>query len=261
MWRFEPIRKVAHQLNRLYFGPMELSQHVTLHTHEEVADMIRQQIRAGEAAVGIRLPPQRELSNMLGVSRQSIREALLTLEDEGLIETRRGATGGSFVTAPQLSRRGILRWVRTNLIDLDDICDFRIAVEGQSAALAAQRRTTDDLSCMREAIDALPIKGATREDFREADGKFHAAVARSARNSRLEQAVRKARSDLFIPTDEIDFTQEVETTRRQHTEIYSAIANKDTDKAVSLMVFHIENTRSHIRMLLSGNLQFRGPSV
>lgn len=233
---------------------MDIYEFVPSRTHEEVAEVLRQRIGAGEVALGSRLPTQRQLAATFGVSRQSIREALMILEDEGLIETRRGATGGSFVTRPQLSPRVIRRWVRTHLADLDDICDFRVAVEQQAAQLAAKRRTRDDLASMWQAIEALPSGEVPVDVFREADGRFHAAIARAARNSRLEQAIRKARSDLFIPADAIDFLPDVETTREHHTLIFSAIERQDAQAAVDLVIEHIEDTRETLNNLLSGSL-------
>lgn len=231
---------------------MEISQLVPSRTHEEVAETLRQRIRAGEVDVGSRLPTQRELAATFGVSRQSIREALLSLENEGLVQTRRGATGGSFVTRPQLSRQGIRRWVRTHLVDLDDICDFRIAVEQQAVRLAAKRRTHDDLASMRQAILSLPSDDAPLCVFREADGRFHAAIARAARNTRLEQAIRKARSDLFIPVDAIEFTHQVDATREEHSRILEAIVNQDGVAAADLLVQHIEETRAILHGMLLG---------
>jgi GntR family transcriptional repressor for pyruvate dehydrogenase complex len=231
---------------------MDISEFVSSKTHEEVADILRQRIRAGEVAVGSKLPTQRELAVSFGVSRQSIRQALLVLKDENLIETQLGATGGSFVALPQLTSRGIQRWVRTHLADLDDICDFRIAVEQKAVALAARRRTRDDLAAMWQAIEALPLDLAHPDLFREADGRFHAAIARAARNTRLEQAIRKVRSDLFIPADSIDFKHEVEATRAQHTSIYEAIASQNVDAAVERTVLHINETRQKLHGRLSG---------
>ena len=233
---------------------MNIDEFVSSRTYEEVANVLRQQIGAGEVAFGSRLPTQRELAARFGVSRLSIREALAVLEEEGLIETRRGATGGSFVTRPQWPRRTIRRWVRTHLAELDDICDFRTALEQKAASLAASRRTRDDLASMRQAIDALPREDAPLDEFREADGRFHAAITRAARNTRLEQAIRKARSDLFIPADAIDFTHDVQGTRDQHEMIYEAIESQDEDLAVKFTVAHIEETREFLHRLLAGKL-------
>jgi GntR family transcriptional regulator, transcriptional repressor for pyruvate dehydrogenase complex len=218
---------------------------------DSLANRLRERIQTGEMNVGSKLPAQRELAASFGVSRQTIQDALMILEEELLIEIRLGATGGSFVTIPQFNKRDVQRWAQSRLWDLDEICDFRIAIEKQIAILAAERRTEDDLSKMLLAIEDLPTNGTSRFEFREADGRFHAAVASAARNSRLESALRKSRSELFIPADTIEFTEEVEATRAQHFDIYREIANRNGQAAGYLVVAHIEDTRKMIRALLS----------
>jgi len=231
---------------------VELAPFVALHTHEDVAAILRQYICTGEVAIGCRLPPQRKLAATMGVSRQSIRVALELLSDQGLIETKRGVSGGSFVAKPHLQPKGIRRWVRKYLSDLDEIFDFRIAVEQQAAYLAAKRRTSDDLRAMWSAIEALPDDGGPLDSFRSADGRFHAAIARATGNTRLEEASRKVRSDLFIPADTIEFEREIQLTRIQHTLIFEAIERRDADSAVRHIAAHIEETRKGINRLLSG---------
>jgi DNA-binding FadR family transcriptional regulator len=136
--------------------------------------------------------------------------------------------------------------VRKHLSDLDEIFDFRVAVEQQAAYLAAQRRTDEDLKVMRRAIEAHPAGDAPLDTFRSADGQFHTALARAARNPRLEEASRKVRSDLFIPVDTIEFEQEIQLTRTHHTLIFEAIKKRDAGGALSQMVTHIEETRKVI---------------
>ncbi len=225
---------------------MKIDQFVASQTHEEVASLLRQFICTGEVPIGSRLPTQRALAETLGVSRESLRSALRILEEQGLIETRLGNSGGSFVCQPHLQTRGIRRWVRKHLSDLDEIFDFRVAVEQQAAYLAAQRRTDEDLKVMRRAIEAHPAGDAPLDTFRSADGQFHTALARAARNPRLEEASRKVRSDLFIPVDTIEFEQEIQLTRTHHTLIFEAIKKRDAGGALSQMVTHIEETRKVI---------------
>lgn len=185
------------------------------------------------------------------MTRYSSKDALLILEEALLIEIRLGATGGSFVTNPQPNERDVQRWAQSHLRVLDEVCDFRIAIEKQIAILAADRRTEDDLSQMLLAIEDLPTRGTSRIGFREADGRFHAAVASAARNSRLESALRKSRSELLIPADTIEFTEEVEATRAQLYDIFREIANRNGQAAGHLVAAHIEDTRNMIRALIS----------
>ncbi len=232
---------------------MELKPLTATRTGVEVAEDLRAQIQAGEIAVGVRLPPQRTLATTLSVGRHAVAEALSLLEAEGYVVTRRGAHGGSFVCEPVRPASVWLQQVRDSFADLVDTLDFRLGVESEIARLAAVRRTTADIAEMQSAIDALPTHEVTRSDFREADGRFHAGLSRAARNDRLAAALRRARADVFIPTDNIPFVETVDVSRRQHQQILLAVADGDEAGAADAVRGHIEETRRHLRALVDGD--------
>lgn len=231
---------------------MDLKPYSYARTGQEVAEDLRDQIRSGELAVGQKLPPQRELASTLEVGRHAVREALALLEAENYIVTKRGAQGGSFVSEPSAPAAVWIELMRKNMTDLLEVLDFRIAIESRIAVLAAQRRTTLDLDAMRQAIDAIPKQPSSKSEFREADGRFHAAMARAAGNSRLESALRSARADLFIPTDNIPYVETVEVTRRQHLQIFRAVEHQNPSAAARAVTRHIEETRRHLYSMLGG---------
>jgi DNA-binding GntR family transcriptional regulator len=99
---------------------------------------------------------------------------------------------------------------------------------------------------MQEAIDELPNGPVPRSTFRAADGKFHAALAHAARNVRLEDALRKARSEMFLPTDKLQFEEEVESTRREHQKIIDGVTAQDETSVAELVEQHINETRQAI---------------
>jgi DNA-binding FadR family transcriptional regulator len=210
-------------------------------TGHDVASMIRASIQSGELPVGAALPSQRNLAMQLGIGRQSVREGIALLEAEGYLITRRGAHGGSFVIAPSTPMSVWRELLRANLPDLLDIIDFRIAIERRMCELAAER----------SAIDDLPTHAPSYNAFREADGRFHAAVARAAGSSKLETASRQARAELFLPTDNLPYEQHFETTRIQHLGILEAIEQRDAIAAGAAAVLHIEETRRHLRSLVN----------
>src|SRR5215218_372844 len=114
--------------------------------HTVVADRLRRSIALGEVLPGERLPSERSLAEGLRVSRLTVRAALRVLQDEGAIVTRRGATGGAFVTA------------RTAPIDEDrvrEVFEYRLAVETGAARLAAARRSESDLARLAEQDRAI----------------------------------------------------------------------------------------------------------
>jgi DNA-binding FadR family transcriptional regulator len=232
---------------------MDLKPRTATRTAVDVAEDLRAQIQSGEISVGSRLPPQRVMAEKLSVGRQAVSEALSLLESEGYISTRRGAHGGSFVCQPITPTAVWMELMKAAINDLEDALDFRVGIECQIARLAARRRTDEDLRAMRAAMDALPTNDVRRAEFREADGQFHAALARAASNARLEAALRRARADLFVPTDNIPYVESVEVTRRQHDTILRAVERQDPGAAARAVERHIEETRRHLRALVSGD--------
>src|SRR5438105_6296377 len=116
--------------------------------YRQIADQIRTLIRAGEFTAGSRLPPERDLARQLGVSRPSVREALIALEVEGLVEVRVGS--GIYVRhAPLAPKREELP-AETGPFEL---LRARWIIEGECAALAAKSATKAQLQGMKEALD------------------------------------------------------------------------------------------------------------
>lgn len=216
---------------------------------QAVADHLRTLIHRGEAAPAERLPPERELAEQLGVARISLREAIKQLRDEGYVEVRRGATGGTFVT--ELSRPAAT-WrarMRTQVGEIDDILDFRIALESETAILAARRHDKDDLVILQGAIDALhDIDG--RATFRQADSQFHIGLARAARSDRLAEAIETSRGDLFSPHDLLPFAEPVEETLHDHQQVLDAVTARDGDTAGRVMREHLDRTRDQLRSIV-----------
>jgi GntR family transcriptional regulator, transcriptional repressor for pyruvate dehydrogenase complex len=211
-----------------------------------LADMLRSQIHRGELGPGDRLASERELAAQNGVSRLLVREALGNLEDAGYLVTRRGATGGRFVTSLEVPFR---TWASMRVEDLDDIIDFRMAVECQAVRFAATRRTKADLSAIGKAQRQLE-KAKSPRDYRLADVAFHVALADASKSQRLAAAVQQARGDLFEPTDDI-WDRGLSLTVSQHEAVADAITRSDGDMAAAAMVAHIESTRDEMHGLVA----------
>jgi GntR family transcriptional regulator, transcriptional repressor for pyruvate dehydrogenase complex len=212
----------------------------------QLADMLRSQIHRGELGPGDRLESERELAARNGVSRLLVRDALASLEDAGYVVTRRGATGGRFVTSLEVPFR---TWASLSVEDLDDIIDFRMAVECQAVRFAAARRTKADLTAIGKAQRQLE-KSKTPRDYRLADVAFHAALADASKSLRLAAAVQQARGDLFEPTDDI-WDRGLPLTVSQHEAIADAISRSDDDGAAAAMAAHIDSTRQEMHDLVA----------
>jgi DNA-binding FadR family transcriptional regulator len=210
----------------------------------DVVEEIRGRIHRGELGPGDRLPAERELASRLRVSRDRIREALQQLESDGYLIARRGATGGRFVT--ELASP-FAAWVRRTEDELDDIVDFRLAVECEACRFAATRRTPRDLEAMQHAVDRLDGATTPRE-YRLADVAFHASIAIASGNERLAAAVERARGELFEPADELWKEGRIESLA-DHRNILTAIHDQEVHAAARAMAEHIERTRLEVREL------------
>jgi GntR family transcriptional regulator, transcriptional repressor for pyruvate dehydrogenase complex len=214
-----------------------------------VARDIRDRIHAGEYAPGDRLPPQRELADLLGVSRVSVREGLRMLIEDGYIKVRRGSAGGAFVTELSQPAEAWRSRLRSRVGELDDLVDFRIAIESRVAHLAAMRSTRADLSRMRAAIRnmrAIADASTGHHAFRLADAEFHMALARGGRNERLTRAMTDARKEMFIPYDMLSFDEPREAVLADHQAIYEAVRDGESVAASNLMAEHIQRTRAQL---------------
>ncbi|MFQ5856352.1 MAG: FadR/GntR family transcriptional regulator [Anaerolineae bacterium] len=219
-------------------------------TAEEVARLLRSRIHSGEFSPGDRFPSERDLAITLSVARPTLREALKILQGEGYITTRRGVTGGTFVSELEMPYDQWLEKMRRNIEDFEDIFDFRIAIEMRAATLAAQRRDDEDLAVMEAAVERM-LMVDSRSSFRQADAQFHNAVAHAARNLRLKQAITAARGELFIPTDRLVYKELVNTSYHGHRAVYDAIRRSDAVAAAAAMEAHIEQARRELHMVLS----------
>ena len=220
--------------------------------HELVLEQIRTSIILGRYRPGDTLPPERDLAQFLGVSRTTVRDAIAILAREGLIDVRRGRGGGLFVKEAPASNgadRELLKRQRTRL---QEVFDFRIAVESACARLAAERRARSDVTQMRllmEAMDALkgpggevPSDPAGTAQFQSHDTDLHLAIAKAARSPWLEEAVLKGRVEMFRPVGAV-FSHLEPNADYLHEQIIDAVESQDADRAARLMTEHIESTR------------------
>ncbi len=235
-------------------------------TRGEVAEELRRRIRGGELPQGQRLPSERELAEELAVSRTTVREALQALREEGFITAVRGRAGGNFVTDLILPQELWYERIRQNPGELDELFDYRIALETRSAFLAASRRDRHDLAVMRESIHMLERKESTSSNeyqvaFRQADAKFHEVIAQASRNERLYRAIRAARGDIFFPFDWLPHPVYVTPTLEGHAMILQAIRSGNPRAAASAMESHLERTRIElgtIILMMTGRMSDAG---
>jgi GntR family transcriptional regulator, transcriptional repressor for pyruvate dehydrogenase complex len=222
--------------------------------HEYVAEQIRRHIGLRLVAPGDPLPSERELASMFGVGRPTVQLALRQLEADHLIESRRGRSGGSFVTRPA-SDDAVMEELILRLLarrdELDELLDYRRAVEPAVARLAARSRGPADLERMRAAIAAMRV--ATSEpDYMRFDTEFHLAVAAAARNRYLARAIEEIRLQL---ADAISLLPESETWHQrisgEHERISDAIEAGAEAAAQKAADIHVEHSERSVRAVLA----------
>lgn len=226
--------------------------------HELVVDQMRRALELGQFRPGDRLPTERELSEMLDVSRTTVRAAVAVLEREGLIAVRRGRGGGFTVQAPEYDPVEMRREMRRNKRAIRDAFDYRIIVETGATRLAAERRRNLDLtdlhkllSGMDAALDtALHEQSAQHTtEFQTLDSAFHMGIAQAAQNDRLLDAVADARRRMWLPVGAI-FGRLEANANDYHESILEAIENREPELAAVRMQEHINDTRQTIESWL-----------
>jgi GntR family transcriptional repressor for pyruvate dehydrogenase complex len=203
---------------------------------------LRAMIFSGELGPGDRLPPERDLGVRLGISRMTLRLALKALESTGYIVTTRGSRGGSRVSGEPALLECWDQWMRRHLGELGDIFELRTTVETRLAALAAERRSQQDL----DAMEGTLAKERGPQDWSSlfrTDMDLHKSIARAARSPRLEQAMMAARGDLFIPVNLHRLEGSEPRVHDTHSAIFEAIRDRDPSAAAERMRQHIEQVR------------------
>jgi len=217
---------------------------------ENAARHLRALIFASELGPGDRLPSERELATQLGISRMTLRLALKSLEADGFIVTSRGAQGGSRVTDLESLLRCWRVWTDDHELDLDDIFEMRLTLETRIAALAAVRRTPEDLEAIRLAVES-ESNGPSPSSLFRTDMDIHRAIARAAHSPRLQQGMLDVRGELFLPVDQALLEHRTGEINESHRAIFEAIRAQDAERAAELSRVHIEQVRTLVQRALS----------
>ena len=223
---------------------------------DEVSLRIAEAIKLGLLVDGERLPPESEFAQQFGVSPVTLREAIATLRERGLVETRRGRTGGTFVIrqsdpdeAPDMARL-----MRTSATALRDLADEHCAVAGFAARLAAERATPSGLRRIQSLVEQLS-RATRRGEYIKADSRFHIEVAIATRSERLthrEVALQTETAGMLWGSYLRD--TQIEVVHQEHLAIAEAIAKQDAHAANSVAEQHVRN---NLQRLIAGRLALR----
>lgn len=204
---------------------------------KQLMDVIIANIESGDLPHGKKLPPETELAEQLQVSRNTLREALKTLDTFGIIESVHGQ--GTFVSAnaaQQIPNISILQMLIDN-DDIQNLLDARLVLEPGLAKFAAERRTDDDIDAISNSI------GLFVNDSHRLEEIFHMQVARTAYSPMLYSYLRAVYQKLihtpYPLLQERLLPNQHDTEVREHNEILDAIISRDGTSARELMYLHL----------------------
>lgn len=213
----------------------------------DVVDQVQEAIINGKLSEGTKLPPERSLQEIFGVSRGTLREALRVLEERGLLKIQTGTKGGAFVVSLSTNQvsSSLALLIRYRKASLGDLGKFREDVEGIVAALAVDRAEKEDIAYLRQLLgevkDYLNNGLDGWDGFIESDIKFHLALASITKNL-LYQCVLKTVYDniarfwaVFLPKEEWIMQEAYRDLRK----ITVAIEKGESTKARSVVQNHV----------------------
>jgi DNA-binding FadR family transcriptional regulator len=218
----------------------------------DLAEHLRAQIHSGVLGPGDRLPNERDLAAALGVGRITVREAIRALAEDGYVVSKRGNSGGTFVSDLTAAQQAWTDKVRRDPDWAVDLIEYRKAIEIRAAELAAVRASEDDVAEMAAAIEQGSTP-ASRTAFRAADHRFHLAMANASGSARLTEAIARARGEMFVPTDSFPFDDHYAQTHEEHGRILEAIRAGDPSAARQAVESHLEGSlRDFMNMVVHG---------
>jgi GntR family transcriptional repressor for pyruvate dehydrogenase complex len=202
---------------------------------EQIAAILARQIGEGRYLPGAKLPPESRLSEVFGVSRSVVREAISRLKTEGLLDSRQGK--GVMVLGP--AARTAFRMDGIDQLSQPDLSQFyemRAVIESETAALAARRRSPKDLKRLRDCLARMARAVKDRRDGTQPDLEFHRIIAEVSGNRYLRDLMDylNARAGSVIRTAREHSSRSSNlpsNVQKEHESIFKAIAAGDADAA------------------------------
>jgi GntR family transcriptional regulator, transcriptional repressor for pyruvate dehydrogenase complex len=236
--------------------PLEMSTAV-----DEVADRLLTAIALGEFVPGERLPVERALVSMLGVSRSTVHAAVGRLRSAGVVEVRRGRAGGAFVRNDWSGRSAdaVARTLGARWSHLEELFDLRGLVEGMVARTAAERRTEHDIEALQRALERF-ARAVTPQDEHAADTAIHDAVTAATGNKEVAVLSRRLLAAITAGIPIEPYSRDVfDRALAEHQALVEAVVEGDVERAGRVAESHFAMTQRTMRGVLQRGMTTEEP--
>ena len=221
---------------------------------DNIENQIKEAILSERLTTGDRLPPEKELSRIFETSRNSVREALRTLEKQGFIIIKQGAKGGAFIREADFSNvtSSISSMLMLKKVTIKNLTESRLIIEPEIARMAALRANRHDIKNLEKAIEDLRQVIERKQRSTPTNVQFHRIIGEACKNPVLH-FVNKSLMDVLQKKLSEEFTLKLENNRlllEQHIRIYEHLKTRNETGAYEEMRNHILNVEKFMKPML-----------
>jgi GntR family transcriptional repressor for pyruvate dehydrogenase complex len=212
---------------------------------ELVVERIKELLARGELRAGSRLPPERELAEMLNISRPSLRTALKALSVMGIIRAKPGA--GTYIaeSLPEVFTEPMHFMTLINNTSVEELFEARRIIEAGLAELAAERASADDIQLLNKEIGGMRETIDDPENFLKHDVRFHQVMAHAANNKLMSGVMDTVAQLLFhIRRQTIAHASDLEEAIEWHQKIVDAIRKHEPRRAKDMLSGHLRSAQN-----------------
>ncbi len=221
--------------------------------YEEITEQVKRLIMDGKLKVGDKLPSTKQMSEQFGVGRSTTREALSALKAMGLIDIRQGGGCRVIRNAPADMELPELASLRLNRKTVLELLEARESLEVSNAAIAAVKRTDEDLKRLGDLIEEMKHTAHDEAEGERLDLQFHLTLAKATHNSIMVRLFESIMNHIETAIHDIRrvelYANEAVAERlyREHSAIFEAIAEQDSELAAERMKQHLQHIESIVR--------------
>lgn len=218
---------------------------------DKIIKQIRELITSGQLKPGDKLPPERKLSERLGVGRSNVRDAIKKLEFYGILRTL--PQSGTVVAGIGIAAlEGLISDVlKIENSDFKSLVETRILLETQSASFAAQRRTEEDIAALQLSLEKYRAKVLQKDAAIEEDLMFHLQIAEASKNAVLKSLMLIITPDIIKSFNQLDICKDgrVYQSMKEHEEILGHIVDQNSEAAAAAMRHHLMDVLAYSQQL------------